>query len=288
MKKTALIISALAVCFVIAMVTGLVPYNSEQAKAEEAAKQEAAAFIEQFDKDEIEKLTYKGVVSANEEIHAGEAEFVCGAYTLYYDLRSGKLSTIYKAETGAAKARTDEELLAEAAALLTYVQGAYIAQGCKADYVEGSADRTVTYTYEKDGIQYPAAMISYDLSGNLAAAAFKDVAGMISENYTENIVSEEEAYELAVKEAEAYIRERSPENAGRYLLDESSIECVRRFPPNLKRTVWTWDLLYTYDGLPAGGEGQDPDEYFLHYDFFFTISVDAENGKILENANNWN
>ncbi len=281
----------LAACLITAALIAMLPFDKDQAEAEKVVQEKAQEFMNAYDSSVADQLEYKGLVSYNEEIHVRKAEFECGDYRLYYDLDTQSLSMIYNmAESdGSNNYVSKEEIEAEAFRLLQLAQGPVIAQKCISNVEEGPTDSTVEYTYFNNGTSYPAGIVSFSSDGQMAAASFNDILSSLQKGDTAAELPEEAAYEAAAAEARRSMRDRSRDYADRYQLDETSVKCDKVFRRDLRggRTTWKVTLLYTFEGNAAGGVDMDPDEYFKHPDFYFEIFVDAENGKILENANNW-
>ncbi len=285
-KKIAIVCSLSALVILVFVLVGMISTDSGQAKNEAAVKEAAEAFIRSYDEKSADKLKYNGIVSATEDIHVGEAEFECGDYRFYYDLDSQKMTMFYNFAPAAqgAGGLSREKAETQAYKLLQLVQGDYISKGCKAELSENDSDLTVVYNYEKEGTTFPAAMVSFTYDGILRAATFADVGKALAEYIGNEEISEEKAFDIAEKEAQKYMKKRSPEKSGDYILAADSIECSKKYRNDLHKIVWEIEMRYDYKGVNPYDEKNPPEQPA----FAFLISVDVKTGKILENANNWN
>lgn len=186
------------------------------------------------------------------------------AVRYYADPKTGEVICI-KGTRGSGPALSEEELIAKKDAIVAAVKGEEILKLCKE---RGEAEGLSGNEYKCyiDGVSVSVADILLFPDGSVNTAVFQNTAVSGSSS---GAISKEDAVAAAKKEAESFLKKKNCLD-GR-ILDESRITAQKTLIKG--RTVWLIELHYG----TGNAEG---------IEYYFNISVNPKNGRIIENANN--
>lgn len=186
------------------------------------------------------------------------------AVRYYADPKTGEVFLI-KGTEGHGPALSEEELISKKDAIVAAVKGEEILKLCK-ERAEAEGPSGNEYKCYIDGVSVSVADIELFADGSMNAAVFQNTAVPASAS---GGISKEDAVAAAKKEAEAFLKKKNCLD-GR-VLDESRITARKTLIKG--RTVWRVELYYG----TGNAEG---------IEYYFSITVNLENGRIIENANN--
>ena len=186
------------------------------------------------------------------------------AVRYYADPKTGEVFYI-KGTEGSGPTLSEEELRTKKDAIVAAVKGEEILKLCK-ERAETEGLSGNEYKCYIDGVSVSVADIELFPDGSVNAAVFQDTAVPSSSS---SGISKEDAVAAAKKEAESFLKKKNCLNG--CVLDESRITAQKTLIKG--RTVWRVELYYD-----PGSNGV--------MDYYFDITVNPKNGKIIENANN--
>lgn len=212
-----------------------------------------------------EPIEYKGIQAAQSGTGSGRKKYSCGDYSFFYDPSEKEVMYIlHDTKSPAGKGGSAADTLRERArALLALIKGQTFADLCTVRTETGAAGTSFYFDCEIQGVQVSAGCVDY-CDGVLVSAVFQDTG--FPDNFRIS-VSKEEALEIAEKTAEAFLEKK---DIRQYSLIDDSVNVTLRLIRS--EAVYVCELLYTV-----------PEGVWMPY---FSITIDPQSGKVIENANN--
>ncbi len=186
------------------------------------------------------------------------------AFRIYADPKTGEVFYI-KGNSGSGPALSDEDLRAKKDAIVAAVKGEDILQLCR-ERAEAEGTSGDEYKCYIDDVSVSVANVLLNPDGSVNTVIFQNTA--VPESPA-NAIAKEDAVAAAKKEAESFLKKKNCLEGS--TLDESRTTAEKVLSKD--KVVWRVELYYRPDSSGV-------------MDYYFDISVNPKNGRIIENANN--